>query len=223
MPDYFNFTTAEFSSTVIVVNILLSFALSLIITWTYQKNHRSLSYSQSLLFTMVIICILGSVVMMVVRNNIVGAFALLGAFSLIRFRTVIKETKDVAYIFFSLTIGVAVGTNNYMVAVLTTFILSAIIFVLTKYNFGSIVKHGALLTFVANENFSSDEYKKLFNDSLDSFNLLQIKSLEDSANEYSFSVKIKSNKTTDKFIKDFRSLDGIESVELINSKSAVEY
>ncbi|MFH0852546.1 MAG: DUF4956 domain-containing protein [bacterium] len=223
MTDYFNFTLAEFSSAVIVLNILLSFALSLIITWVYKKTHRSLSYSQSLLFTMVIICVLGSVVMMVVRNNIVGAFALLGAFSLIRFRTVIKETKDVAYIFFSLTTGVAVGTNNYMVAVLTTIILCLIILLLTKYNFGSLAKHGALVTFIASGSFPAGGYKGLFNDYLAAYDLLQIKSLEDGSSEYSFSVKIRDDKMTDKFVKEFRSLSGVENIELINSKSAAEY
>jgi len=193
------------------------------IAWTYIKTHRGLSYSQSFIFTLVIIGVLGSVVMMVVRNNIIGAFALLGAFSLIRFRTILKETKDVAFVFFSLAIGVAVGTNNYTIAVLTTVILSAIIFLLTKYNFGSIAKSGALLTFIAKTNFSADHYKNLFENYFSSYSLLQVKSLAENSREYSFAVKIRKQKNADEFVKELQSLLEIETVDLITSKTATEY
>lgn len=223
MDNYFNYTVTEFSSAIIVFNLLFAFVLGIAIAWTYMKTHRGLSYSQSLVFTLVIINILGAVVMMVVRNNIIGAFALLGAFSLIRFRTILKETKDVTFVFYSLAVGVAVGTNNYMIAVLTTIILSAIIFLLTKYNFGSVTKSGSLMTFVARADFSADDYKNFFENYLESYSLLQIKSLTDNSREYSFAIKVKKQKSTDEFIKEFQALSEIENVDLVTSRSATEY
>jgi len=223
MENYFNYTITEFSSAVIVFNLVFAFILGLAIAWTYMKTHRGLSYSQSLVFTLVIINILGAVVMMVVRNNIIGAFALLGAFSLIRFRTILKDTKDVVFVFFSLAVGVAVGTNNYTIAIFTTVILSGIIFLLTKYNFGSITKSGSLITFVAHTDFSIDNYKNFLENHLEFYNLLQIKTLTDNSREYSFAIKIKKQKSTDKFIKEFQALEEIENVDLITGKSASEY
>jgi len=76
--------------------------------------------------------------MMVVQNNLIGAFALLGAFSLIRFRTILKETRDIAFVFFALVIGVAVGTSNYSIALIGTIFVSIVILLFNKYNIGSI-------------------------------------------------------------------------------------
>src|SRR3990167_4319281 len=138
--DFYNFTGTEFSAALVVFNLGLSFLLQLVIVWVYKKTHRGLSHSQSFLFTLVIIGVLGTVVMMVVQNNLIGAFALLGAFSLIRFRTIVKETRDVAFIFFALATGVAVGTNNYSVALVATLLISVMIVALSRYGFGLITK-----------------------------------------------------------------------------------
>lgn len=100
--NFYNFTGTEFSSAIVIFNVLLTFALQMAVVWVYKKTHRGISYSQSFLFTLVMIGVLGAVIMMVVQNNLIGAFALLGAFSLIRFRTIVKDTRDVAFVFFAL-------------------------------------------------------------------------------------------------------------------------
>ena len=69
----------------VVFNIALAFILSVVISWTYQKTHKGLSYSQSFVFTLVILCALASTIMMVIGNVLIRAVALLGAFTIIRF------------------------------------------------------------------------------------------------------------------------------------------
>jgi uncharacterized membrane protein YhiD involved in acid resistance len=223
MTNFLDYSIAEFSSAVILFNLVFAFLLGLAIAWTYIKTHRGLSYSQSFIFTLVILAILGSVVMMIVRNNLIGAFALLGAFSLIRFRTIIKETKDVAFLFFSLATGVAVGTNNYMVAIMTTIFVSLVIFILTKYNFGSLTKGGALVTFTANGDFRDDGYKNIFKNYLKSYSLLQIKSSAENLREYSFAIRFRDEGETDKFIEKLQALSGVENADIITGKNANEY
>src|SRR3990167_777280 len=110
MLDNFLFLAeTETSAAIIVINLIFVFLLELVIAWVYRKTHRTLSYSQSFVGTIILMGIIASLIMMVVTENIVGAFALLGAFSLIRFRTIMKETRDIAFVFFALAIGVAVG------------------------------------------------------------------------------------------------------------------
>jgi hypothetical protein len=122
---------APFSSAgAVVFNLLLSFVLVLIVSWVYKKTHKGLSYSQSFVMTLILAGVIISAVMMIIGNNIARAFGAFGAFSIIRFRTAIKDAKDIAYLFLVLAIGMAVGTRNYLIAVATTVVSLLIICIL---------------------------------------------------------------------------------------------
>ena len=104
---------AIYSPTQIIFNLLLSFLLGLLISLVYKKTHKGLSYSQSFMVTNVFVTVIVCMVIMIIGNNLARAFALVGALSIIRFRTVVKDTKDTAYIFWSLASGMATGTGSY--------------------------------------------------------------------------------------------------------------
>jgi hypothetical protein len=81
--------------------------------------------------------IIVSVIMLIIGSNIARAFSLVGALSIIRFRTAVKNPMDVGYLFFSMAVGMACGTQFYDIAIVTTFFISAVIIFLTVTNFGS--------------------------------------------------------------------------------------
>src|SRR3989338_6815684 len=127
--DYLNTTNlalTELSAAVIFFNIFLSFGLSLLIAIIYKKTHRGLSYSRSYVESMVMMSVLAAIAMMILGNNLVRALGILGVFTLIRFRTVIKDTKDATYLFFALAIGMGVGTGNYVISFIGTVCLIGI-------------------------------------------------------------------------------------------------
>lgn len=223
--DFYNFTGTEFSAAIVLFNLIFSFLLQLIIVWVYKKTHRGLSHSQSFLFTLVMIGVLGTVILMVVRNNLVGAFALLGAFSLIRFRTIVKETRDVAFVFFSLAMGVAVGTNNYAIAFLATLCIGAMVLALSKYGFGLINKEGSLgyvLTMETSKEFSPEVVKERFS-SYGIFEMLHAKYKEGRGGHYAFSIHFRHPEGINKLSEDLKSLEGVSHYEFITSKNSVEY
>ena len=86
----------------ILLNLGLSFLLGMFVSFIYKITHKGLSYSQSFMLTNVFVAIIVCMVIMVIGNNLARAFALVGALSIIRFRTVVKDTKDTAFIFWSL-------------------------------------------------------------------------------------------------------------------------
>ena len=88
-------------------------------------------------------------VMMVIGNNLARAFALVGALSIIRFRTVIKDTKDTAFIFLGLAAGMATGTSSYFLAFAGSLFFGLIALVLHATNYGSFYKSEFLLRFRA--------------------------------------------------------------------------
>src|SRR5436190_22485807 len=100
-------TAAPASLSAAEISIILggTFGLCLVIAWIYKGTHRGLSYSQSFQFSLVIIGMLAAAVMMVARVSILNALGILGVFALVRFRTIVKDTKDMAYILFVLVVG----------------------------------------------------------------------------------------------------------------------
>ena len=124
----------------IVINLILSFLLGLLISFVYKKTHKGMSYSQSFMITNIFICLIVCMVIMIIGNNLARAFALVGALSIIRFRTVIKDTKDIAFIFWSLAAGMACGTGSYFIALIGSLIITIVAFILFKTNYGSIYK-----------------------------------------------------------------------------------
>jgi len=219
-----NYSLTEMSAALIIMNILISFALSLIISGVYLKTHRNISYSQSFTMAMIMMTVLATVAMMILSNNLVRALGVLGIFSLIRFRTIIKDTKDIAYLFFVLATGMAVGTSNYTIALINTIVLSLIILILTKYNFGSIIKEGFLLTFLASSDFNDSAYKDLFDRYLTSYKLLQVKVQPDGDQEYYFSIRFgKDNEYRAEFINKLKSLSGVKMAEIITGRDSAEY
>lgn len=222
--NLFNSGTIAFSPAIVVLNIVFSLALQLVIVWVYKRTHRGLSYSQGFIFTLVIVGILGTMVMMIVQNNLVGAFALLGAFSLIRFRTILKETRDVAFVFFSLAMGVAVGTGAYSIAVIGIVILSVIILVMNKLNVGNIDSGlGFLLTVTSREGINMETLKSIFLRYTTSCDLLQARSYEDGTRENIFSVALKDDLQSGNMIDEIKKTQHIVNIELITSKHSLEY
>jgi uncharacterized membrane protein YhiD involved in acid resistance len=128
-----------------VIALCGSLLLSLVIAWVYKTTHRGLSYSQSFQFSLVLLGMLGAVVMMVASGSLLRAIGILGAFSLIRFRTAIKDPKDMAYILFVLSVGLAMGAQMYALAVMTTVLVSIVILILSWMNFGMTSSHEAIV------------------------------------------------------------------------------
>ncbi|MFC1756620.1 DUF4956 domain-containing protein [Patescibacteria group bacterium] len=220
--NFFNLTSIELSSTIIVFNILFSFVLVFFIAWIYKRTHSGISYSSSFVFTIVLMGVVSTVIMMVVSHNLIGAVGLLGAFSLLRFRTIIKDTRDIAFVFFSLAIGVAVGTNNYTIALLATILVSLIIIFLTKIRFGSALKEDFVLTFNL-PGGSSNVYSKVFSNFFKSHELLHVKSFGEDRQEYAFSFILQKDKILDDFLKELKVINDIAGVEIISINSSVEY
>lgn len=220
--NFYNATQTEVSAALIIFNILFSFTLSAIIVWVWRRTHKGLSYSQSFAITIMMISPLATAVMMIVQNNLVGAFALLGAFSLIRFRTIMKETRDIAFLFFALTIGVSTGTGYYSVALLTTLIVSLIVLILYRFNFASTSKTGFILTFHTENNFDTKYLTDLFSSYISSHELLHEKVGSD-GNEYAYSLHFKTVGSENAFMNKLRSIQGITDGYLITGKDTIEY
>ena len=123
------------------VEVVLALILNLICTFgiitTYRYTHKSTSYSQGYVHSLALLGLITTLIMVVIGSNIARAFSLVGALSIIRFRNAIKDTRDVAYIFFVMAVAMACGTRFYTMAIIATGINCTVMLALFISNFGS--------------------------------------------------------------------------------------
>lgn len=223
--NFYNITATELSAGIVIFNLLFAFILQLVIVYVYKKTRHGLSYSQSFVFTLIIVGTLGASVMMAVQNNVIGALAIFGAFTLIRFRSILKETSDLAYVFFSLVVGISVGMGHYPLALLTTFFLSVVIYLFNRFGFGSVSDNfDYLLIFTTTGTaFDAKPVMQALAGVTNGTELLHEKHYEDHI-EYSISLKLQ-NATDPATIVSLakHSSKGIRTAELITGKNTSEF
>lgn len=143
--------------------IILSFILTTSIAIAYQRTHTGARYSQSFVQTIIIMGVVVGIIMIVIGNNIAVAFGLVGAFSIIRFRSAMSDPKDIAFIFFGMAAGITSGLGYYLIAILFTVSVILIIIFMYKVNFGRPVSVRKRLTITVPENLHDES---IFNDTL---------------------------------------------------------
>lgn len=112
----------------IITNIGLSLLCSFFVTVVYRFSYKGPGYSESFVNSLIYLSTITTLVIMVIGNNLARAFGLVGALSIIRFRTAIKDTVDIVYIFLSLAIGMAAGVGYHKMAVIGTLTIGAVLY-----------------------------------------------------------------------------------------------
>ena len=130
--DVLNFLNAQseselFGPVEVILVAALSVLLTLVIAKVYQVTHRGVSYSQSYIHSLFLMSLCTGVVMMIIGSNIARAFSLVGALSIIRFRTAVKDVRDTAYLFFAIVVGMGCGTGFFIQSITFTLVVSAIL------------------------------------------------------------------------------------------------
>lgn len=131
--------------TVLLV-VLLAFLIGHIIGWVYMWTHLGLSYSRMFVASLVAIPPIVSLVMLLMSGNIVIAFGLLAVFAVVRFRNVLKDTRDTVFILWSISLGMAVGTLRFGTAILGCLCIGLIFLYLRLTLFGSRHRYDVVLS-----------------------------------------------------------------------------
>ena len=209
--------SSEFSTLDVVIVLALSFALSAFIGWIYQVTHRGTSYTQSFVFTLVLNGMVVALVMMIVGSSIARAFSLVGALSIIRFRNAVRETRDVGFIFFTMAIGMAVGTQFYLLAAAGTIAISLVIVLMTRFNWYAREVSSQILRIQIPDGTHFDT---LFDRPLGRYTrtaeLLSADSVYNGMlTELTYSVSMKKSDQVEAFLSEIKNLNGNNKVTLI--------
>lgn len=160
---------------VIGVSIFLGFVISLVYMYTHKKE----GYAPGFTITLIMLPVIISIIILLVGNNVARAFSLAGAFSIIRFRSAPGDPKDIAYIFFTLAVGLASGMGYIGYAGIFTVILCAVMIIIEKAKFAMPKTKSLRLKVLIPEDLN---YEGLFDEIL---------------NKYVVSWKVEAVKTKD--------------------------
>ena len=123
-------STGELSVESVVFNILVSAALGIFIFVSYMITHRGTIYSKKFNASLVVLTVLTGTVMTVIGNNIALSLGMVGALSIVRFRTAIKDSRDTVYIFWTVIAGICCGVGDYLVAAVGSVVTFLILLIL---------------------------------------------------------------------------------------------
>jgi len=224
--DIFNIQdlSSEFTVIDVVLVFLISFVLSAFIGWIYKTTHRGTSYTQSFVFTLVLNGMVVALVMMIVGSNIARAFSLVGALSIIRFRNAVKETRDVGFIFFTMAIGMAVGTQFYILAIIGAVVISLLILIMVRFDWFSLNLSNQILRIqVPGDTFFNQLFEDTFMKYTRSSELIAVDSVQSGTlTELTYSVGLKKPALVDAFIAEIKKLNNNNKVTLITGYNGTD-
>lgn len=209
----------------IFILLAISCVLGLIIAITYRRTHRGFSYSQSYSITLVVLTVITTFIILLIEDSIARAVGIFGAFSIIRFRTAVKDVRDMAFVFFSLATGLAIGTSAIMAGVLGTIVISLLIILLHVTNFGGVRRLDHVLRFVLDaKHHGNDIFKSVFDTFLKKHTLLNVDSRKRGEElVFTFQLQLKDADQVGEFINALGQIKGVADVSVVSAKGDVEY
>lgn len=158
--------TLSISKTIFIV--ISALVLGLAISRAYIMTHKKEGYSPSFTVTLIMMPAIISIIILLIGDNIARAFSLAGAFSLIRFRSAPGDPKDIAYVFFTLAVGLACGMGYVGYGALFALILCSVMLLLQTFNYARPENEAMTLKVTVPEDIN---YEGLFDDVLDKYTI----------------------------------------------------
>ena len=200
-----------------VLNITVALLCSLFIAWLYRQTYQGPGYSTSFVNSIVLLSMITAIVIMAIGNNLARAFGLVGAMSIIRFRTAIKDTQDIVYIFFGLAIGMASGVGYHKLAVSGTLYVGLVLFLFSKTSLAAPRQKEYLLqfSFVPNGE-ATPAYLSVLKKYCRSYKVINVKTLGSAEEELelSYYVKLKDEEENTDFTRALQGMNGVEHINL---------
>ena len=132
--DWFANQLSNFTPMSVVAVLIAALISGLIMALVYKKTYRGVLYSPSFAQTLVMMCVITSPVVMAIGTNIALSMGMVGALSIVRFRTAVKEPQDNAYLFWAITMGILLGGGQYVIGAVVLLGISIIVMSMSFFN-----------------------------------------------------------------------------------------
>ncbi len=199
------------------INLIITFAISMLIALLmglfiyaiYKKAFRGVVYSQSFAITLVGLCTITCMITLAISTNVVLSLGMVGALSIVRYRTAIKEPMDLLFLFWSISSGISIGAKSYMLTAVSALVIVGVLLLLNRKNSGQAV-YIMIVHYMGDD--ISDEIKRIIHKTK-----FQIKSktMRGDTSEMAIEVLVKNN--------NFAFAEHIRSLERVNDLTVIQY
>lgn len=227
MLDYSTLATsvANPSGWAVVYAFLLSFVLGTAIAVLYIKTFQGLSYSRNFLHCLVLCPILTAIAMQAIGDNVARGIGMIGTISLLRFRTNIKDPRDMFFVFAALAVGLSCGVHAYGIGVLGTVCFGVAVVVLAKTPFTQGPQFDALLRFnLPAAGDSQNKVEKILGNLCRNFSLISLREMgQGDVLDYSYHVKLRKERSSEELVRQLKQeVEGIKAVNMMMQEAVVE-
>lgn len=194
--------------------LLMSFVLATVQAQVYIWTHRGLSYSRSFVQTLILGAVVSATLMTAVGNNLARGIGILGTLAIIRFRSTVKDPRDMVFVFAALSTGIAMGVRSYGAGVIGTLVFSVVSWAMHASAFGARVRYDGMLRFVLAAHPDNDgRLKVLFDRHCSRFVLVSLREVEQGHRaEHNYHVKLRDPDRQALFVQEVMDLPGIRGV-----------
>jgi uncharacterized membrane protein YhiD involved in acid resistance len=216
--------TANATLITLAYTLILTFILSSVIAWTYEKTFLGLSYSRNFVQAIVLSAVVAATVMQAIGDNVGRGLGMMGALSVVRFRTSFKDPRDIMFVFASLGAGIGCGVYAWGAAVGGTIAFSAVAFLLSRTGLGT--KHffdGMLRFALPNEGEARAKIESILHDSLKTYILITMREVDGGARiDCAYQVRLRATKPAAEILSDLSKIDGISDVQFMMQDATTE-
>jgi uncharacterized membrane protein YhiD involved in acid resistance len=216
--------TANATLITLAYTLILTFILSSVIAWTYEKTFLGLSYSRNFVQAIVLSAVVAATVMQAIGDNVGRGLGMMGALSVVRFRTSFKDPRDIMFVFASLGAGIGCGVYAWGAAVGGTIAFCLVAFLLYRTGLGT--KHffdGMLRFALPNEGEARAKIESILHDSLKTYILITMREVDGGARiDCAYQVRLRATKPAAEILSDLSKIEGISDVQFMMQDATTE-
>ena len=192
------------------ISLALAFGIGMFIFLVYKKTYSGVMYSASFGTTLVALTMITTVVILAVTSNVVLSLGMVGALSIVRFRTAIKEPLDIAFLFWSIAVGIVLAAGMIPLAIIGSVIIGIILLVFVNKK----SHKNPYIVVLRCDDHDSETMAKKFLDSKAERCVLKSKTAQKGAVELNIEIRLKDDNTD--FISELADMEGVQSAALVS-------
>ena len=226
MIEKFTAQTAIESTSIetLIFVMLLSFILSTLLAFVYQKTYRGLSYSRNYVQAIVLISIIAAMVIQSIGDNLARGIGIMAAMAIIRFRTNFKDPRDTLFLFASLAAGISCGAYAFAVATVGSVGFCLVSLLLYYSPLGPDKFFDGMLRFsLPTDGNNGIELQQIMQHYCKAFSLITIREIEQGMRmDYAYHIKLKRNANSEHMLRSIKNLGEVEQVNLMMQEATVD-
>jgi uncharacterized membrane protein YhiD involved in acid resistance len=217
-------TTQWLGAEQIIAALLICFVLTSAVATVYRWTFQSLSYSRSFVHTMILSSMVVAIIIMTVGNSLARGLGILGSLAIVRFRTPVRDTRDMTFLFACLGIGIACGSAVYGLAVIGALMFCGAALMLHWSPFASRRQHEALLRFVLPPDSASEEkVKHIMRRTCSAFSLIAMREIHQGEMiEHCYQIRLIDPSYQSDIISSLGEIEDLSEPNLLLHRTTVE-